>query len=227
MDIAICIPYFERKAALVKTIKTFEKMGYFSDGRYDIELCICDDGSIDEPIPEGDLRVPAKIIALPKKDAWMTPCVPLNIAIRATTAPVIVIQSPETYHEMPVIYNMAKKITHYKDVVNVKCKRCNGTYRGTTYLWWCQMFTRRFFEELGGFNEEYREYSGGEDNDMEFRMTLAGCNWKWADEDQYVVHGENTPKTNRTELLGREKLHEEYDWETIKKIRSIQRGGNV
>ena len=224
MDIAICIPYFERKAALLKTIKTFEKMGYFSGKPYKIEFCICDDGSINEPISEEDFREPVKVIALPKKSAWMTPCVPLNTAIRATTAPVIVIQSPETYHEMPVIYNMASKMTSYKDVVNARCKTHKGRLRGLTFIWWCQMFSRKFFEELGGFNEEYREYSAGEDNDMEFRMTLAGCNWKWADKGQYVVHGTETPKTNRTELLGKDKLHKEYSWDTIGKIRKIQKG---
>jgi hypothetical protein len=191
-DISICIPYYERWKAFKRTLGSFWVHGYYP-GR-GIEISVCDDGSIRQPLKE-DKRY--TLTTLPKKPFWYTPCVPINRAVEASKGKVLVLQSPETYHHDPVLYNMFDMMEDYKDVILVACQDtaggrtdkwfCHPEYEPNKF-WWCQMLSRAFFDEVGGFDESYRFFNHGEDGDFAIRLSEAGANWKWMKEG-YVVHG--------------------------------------
>jgi len=233
--VSICMPYYERWKPLEKTLASFIEMGYFEyDYPCSIEIIIVDDGSEREPISKyvpdpSKYDPPFRLVELPKKSVWQTPCVPLNRAVENATHPLILFQSPETYHVMPVIEKMAKMLTNTKDVVSCGCKNhllkwVADPRRNSNFLWWCQMLTRDFFNSIGGFDESYRDVSGGEDNDYANRLTLAKCTWKWLSEEYYVVHGWESDKSTRTENLGRTKLISQYDKIARRRIKVMQRG---
>lgn len=223
-DISVCMPYFERKDALLSTLESFKSCGYFSAASpVKIEVSICDDGSKEEPLEESPLYT---LTTLPKKDLWLTPCVPINAAVRASNGPVIVLQSPETYHPEPVLYQMADMLEHYKDTVLVACMNTahgkkNRWYAHPDYkpnkYWWCQTLTRRFFEEIGGFDEAYRMYRCGEDNDFAIRLSDAGARWKWL-EGVHVVHGWNMRAVHKTKVSPYPKLIETHGQQSADKL---------
>lgn len=212
------MPYYERWDALKKTIQSFEEAGYFSmDNKYKIEVVICDDGSVQEPIPKGALS-PSKIIYLPKKKQWLTPCVPINRAVAASTGRYIVLQSPETWHTTNVINAMADMMTGEMDTVQVACLDASTGPKDKWFshpdynpgkFWFCQMLTRTFFDRIGGFDEDYRGFTHGEDGDFAIRLSEAGAVWKWLRKG-YVVHGWKAKNIKRTGILPYDKLEKDH-----------------
>jgi GT2 family glycosyltransferase len=151
-----------------------------------------DDGSVDEPFSD-DYH--ALIFdRMPSKKQWKNPCVPLNKAVRNSKTPLILLQSPETYHETPCAIQMQSSMNHYKDVVLATVRTegirkpwyAHPVHRPKRY-WFCQMMSRQFFDEVGGFDERYREGQGWDDDEFERRLTRAGANWIWR-EDCVAVH---------------------------------------
>lgn len=196
-DVSICIPYFERMEFLVVAVGSFKKMGYFDkDYPLKVEVSICDDGSTKEPVPKGwDVGIPMKVSYLPKKTKWKNPCLPRNIAVRQTDSPLVIITCAEIRHRNPIIEKMAALVKHKEDTIlplvkaegNTKFEWHSHPEHRTAKYCFCQMMTREFFEEVGGFSEEYRCGAGYDDNDFEQKLTRANANWKWA-MDCMVIH---------------------------------------
>ena len=191
--IAVCIPYFERMGALIQTLKSFKDVGYSKDL---IEISMVDDGSIHEPLPPVEHADMIDYLSfLPPKDTWKNPSIPLNMAIRQSKADVICLQSPEAVHLRPILPEMLKMLKGKKDIVCaaavreqkardieevkreidklpvVKYPKCAGMF------WWCQLMNRSFFEEIGGFDEAFRDGGGGEDTDFIGKATMKGARW--------------------------------------------------
>lgn len=204
-DVSICMPYFERGEQLQNTLDSFIKAGY-CEKKYphEIAISIVDDGSINEPAEPILYKMKPRPITflcnLPQKTTWKNPCVPLNKAVRQTESPFILLQSPETYHPMPIVDKMVEMIDNKRVIVLCSVKSTKGslpwyahpTHRPVKY-WFCQMMTREFFEEIGGFDESLREGHGWDDDDFIMRATKEGANWTWLSTQYHVVHV-NTPK---------------------------------
>lgn len=94
--ISIATTYFNRKAALWKTLKTLEKSSV-----KDFELVIVDDGSAPDERIEDFARAFNFMRLLriePEDKDYINPCVPFNLAIAKSKGDIIILQAPECLH---------------------------------------------------------------------------------------------------------------------------------
>lgn len=196
--VTICMPYYERYEALKQTLLSFRSHQYEHER---IGISIVDDGSVNEPISFVGNYLPksAIISMLPQKSIWSCPAVPLNKAVRQTSSPFILLQSPETYHIDPIVPRMLSYIFAKKDVVLACVKEDIRTEKRiktgwlahpihrASKLWWCQLMTREFFEDIGGFDETFQDASDGEDDDFARRLDAAGAKWIWFPEEEGIA----------------------------------------
>jgi glycosyltransferase involved in cell wall biosynthesis len=162
-DVTICIPYFERRDALLKTLKSFRQ------SEYRAAISIVDDGSMREPVP---FIKDACVMHLPKKPDWRNPCVPLNRAVKNSYTPLILLNGPDIVHDKGLLYGMLDMMNKHEEdhlAVLADTKRVPKAP-----FWWCQLMTRAFFDEVKGFDEAFRKGKGGEDTDFYNRCALAG-----------------------------------------------------
>ena len=195
--ISICIPYFDRAEVFNRTIKSFLDAGYWDKCPLEIELSIVDDGSTKEPISSVEMlkEVPPRrvvISVLPEKTEWRNPCVPLNKAVRQSSSHVILLQSPEIFHEGAILIKMAEKMKVYNDIILSLVKSDKGIWyehpkHNPRKFWFCQLMSKKLFREIDGLNELYRDGGAFEDRDFSRRLTEAGANWMWA-EDCLAIH---------------------------------------
>jgi len=189
VDVSICMPYFNRIVALKKTIISYEDADYFT-GDLDIEVCICDDGSVKEPATVLAKKPWLKIKRLKPKEEWKCACTPINHSVNMSSGKYVLLTSPEVAHVGSIIPKMVDSVNDPKDIVLAcvkglpgKRKKHNGWYSHPVHrpakYWWCQMMTREFFDSIGGFDERYRKGRGYEDDDFCERLTKAGARWKW------------------------------------------------
>ncbi|MHC4621509.1 MAG: glycosyltransferase family 2 protein [Planctomycetota bacterium] len=201
-SIDICMPYFQRLAALEETIISFIEHGYFADPGLEVRLSICDDGSISEPVldtwVEGliggdDIHI---VSYLPQKDHYLNPCLPLNRAVARGWGDYILIQSPEVRHDTNLLEPMARVLSdNPKAVVLAPVKEAaprnsakgwvvHPVHRPKKY-WFCQMMRRDLWEAAGGMDERFRNGRGWDDNTLVARLERAGAKWHWLNPDEY------------------------------------------
>lgn len=190
MKISVAMAYFNRPDELAKSIEMYARV--YPD--LDIEFSVCDDGSL-MPLK---LPAPHRVVTLPQKGYALNPCVPINHAVRNATRDVIVLTNPEVEHRDKVLYRMMKALTGPNDYVMTGCRdtRRGDWYAGPeaptapiggrqpvprgTYLHFCVMFHRSLFERAGGFDPEYRNVPGCDDNDWLWRLwALGDVNFKY------------------------------------------------
>ena len=173
--IAICMPYFERMGPLRKTLSSFVDVGYLEhDFPYEVSISVCDDGSTKEPVPREWNKYPMSVSWLISKHSWKNPCVAINKAVRQTDAEFILLQGPETRHEGNILSPMMERLED-SDRRVVLGPIVGPDVPARTPFWWCQLMHRSFFDEIGGFDEEFRKGKGGEDTDFYNRLLLAGA----------------------------------------------------
>lgn len=180
------MPYWNRPRELTRSLALYEKM--YPD--LDLEFSICDDGSM----PPLDDRPRCKITRLRQKMIALNPCVPINVAVRNASHDVIVLTNPEIEHREPVLQQMLAALQDENDYVMAACRDprlgiISG--EGTPYntqgrgpipygsdLHFCVMFHRKLFNCIGGFDEEYRNGAGWDDNDWLWRLNAYEANFK-------------------------------------------------
>lgn len=177
--ISVCMPYWNRQREWDRSKASYAKV--YPD--LDIEFSLCDDGST--PALQDST---ARVVYLPKKINAKNPCVPINRAVRNSTADVIVLTNPEIEHRERVLDRMLDALTGPNDYVMTGCR---DTTHGEWYAGegrsmkgclappdfhyhFCVMFHRELFERIGGFDEDYREGHGYDDNDWLWRLHAAG-----------------------------------------------------
>lgn len=176
------MPYWNRQGHLARSLAAYAKVY----PHLDLEFSICDDGS-NPPLAETqDPKV--RLISLPPKSVAKNPCVPINRAVRNCTNDIIVLTNPETEHREPVLDQMLDSLRSENDYVIAGCRDTThgewyaGTGRsmkgclappGIQYHF-CVMFHRALFERIGGFDEDYRDGHGYDDNDWCWRLHAAG-----------------------------------------------------
>ncbi len=187
--ISVCVPYWDRQAALDRMFENFARVYPMLEWGKDIEFSVCDDGS---PVPA---RVPVApgvtITRLPAKRVPLNPCVPINMAVAASTGDVVVISNPEIGHTEPTLLAMLALLQHEDDYVVARCWDDRGFWiahetvrfdrQGRApvppggQFHFCAMMHRSLWNKAGGFDEEYRRVHGHDDNDWLFRLHAVGA----------------------------------------------------
>jgi hypothetical protein len=201
--ISVCVPFYERTLAFLNMQHQYGDLY----GDLDLEISVCDDGSINLPALESPhARHPIKITRLPRKDYPLNPCVPINRAVEASGGEVIVLSNPEVRHDGPVLRALLALVQDDYDYATVPCY---GTgYGGSEAMWlagplvnyathgrlpvppgahfhFLAAFRRELWERVGGFDEEYRHVQACDDNDWLWRAHAAGARFHVV-EDAYV-----------------------------------------
>lgn len=107
-EISITTAYYNRRKLFYRTLKSIEKSSF-----KDFELIVTDDASDEEERIEDfqDEFSFLKVIRVEKKDKWyINPCIPFNLAIRAATGKIVVLQNPECFHIGDVLTHIADTI---------------------------------------------------------------------------------------------------------------------
>lgn len=94
--ISIVTSYYNRKKALLKTLKTLEKSQF-----KDFEFIIIDDASDTHQRIEGlaERFAFVKLTRIDPKDKYyINPCIPFNLGFSLATGDIVIIQSPECLH---------------------------------------------------------------------------------------------------------------------------------
>lgn len=195
LPVSIAMPYFERGRILRDCL---DRLADHYPGS-ELEIVVADDGSIAEKAEAiiGDFlwrRNPGfacKAIYLgPPKDDGLCPCTPINVAVRATTRPRVLIQNPDTIHIAPILAGLLEEIERQgEDAVicaGVWCPDRNewhshGIHRPAGYHF-CNLMSRSLFDRAGGFDEEYREGQCYDDDDFVQRVKAAGGRYVFRDD---------------------------------------------
>lgn len=186
--------YYNRRERLEMGLAS---IGAAYDGLLGVEVVICDDGSSERLFVESD-KFEVHILHLPRSKP-LNPCVPINRAVRASNSDRIVLTSPEVVHKKPAL--LALLDMHEPDAyVAAPCyDRARGWIAGKAkhgdvpvpegaHLPFCAMLSRDLFERAGGYDEEYRNGQGFEDNDFLWRLRRAGATFKLSDVPVEHVH---------------------------------------
>jgi hypothetical protein len=185
-DVSVAMPYWVRQAELNRSLAAYERL--YGNA---LEISICDDGS---PAP---VAAPGCIVtSLPRKKVGLNPCVPINVAVRASTRDVVVLTNPEIEHREDVLTGMLSLLETEDDYVTVSCRDVDGLWLAgpdvdyTTHgrlpvppgshFHFCAMLHRRLFERVGGFDEGYRNGRACEDNDFLWSLQAAGARFRCA-----------------------------------------------
>ena len=199
--ISIVMPYWNRQDALQRNLDSYCDL-YSSD---DIEIVVVDDGSPEPAKTHGPFPWPVKVIHLPRKDSALDPCVPYNLGVAASRGEVLVLTNPEVVHRFPILGRMREVLAEMgpKGYVSAACWGLGD--RGSRWFChsklmppaesmgraptppmagfhFCSMIHRSFYDEIGGFSEEYREGQAYEDNDLLWKLYDAGAKFRICDD---------------------------------------------
>lgn len=192
------MPYWNRAEVLAQNLERYREC--YGSG---IEIIIVDDGSTEKPNLSGPYPHQRIVIRLPAKDHALNPCTAFNAGVAAASGDIIVLTNPEVIHRSPILGRMAAALADAgpKGYVAAACwgiKHCwwychstdqpNAARVGRAFmpkgagLHFCSMLNRSFYEDIGGFSEEYRDGQGYEDNDFLCKLEAAGAVFKICDD---------------------------------------------
>lgn len=211
--ISIIMPYWNRLELLTRSL---DRMGELYPD-YDLEVIVVDDGSTLEPLLEGTIPKgypwPVHGVTLPRKNHALNPCVPINMGVKASRGYVIVLTNPEIYHPTSILGDMLDELIaagpkgyiiastwstdhnrwYAHSSITSKKNRALGRLPlpAGSGLHFCTMMYRKFYDEVGGFDEEYRDGQGVEDNDFLWTLWKAGATFRMM--DGLMVEHTSTP----------------------------------
>jgi glycosyltransferase involved in cell wall biosynthesis len=208
--ISVVMPYWQRQAILSNSLATYRSL-YSGE---DIEIIIVDDGSPEPAEVKGEFPWPVKVIRLAAKRIALNPCIPFNLGVAASSGEFVVLTNPEVIHRGTILDAMARELTSIgpRGYVAAACW-------GVQAEWWychsslmpsvetvhrakmpegaglhfCSMLHRKFYDEIDGFCEEYRNGRGYEDNDLLWKLDAAGAIYKIA--DHLVTDHQDCPRS--------------------------------
>ena len=201
--ISVVMPYWRRPRELIANLTALRLI-------YPpwIEIVVVNDGSPDMPETEGA----ATVVNLPLKEKALNPCVPFNRGVEASSGEFVVLTNPEITHINPILDGMRAECERLGPKAYVAAA-CWSPSRKWWYchsekgpepkkvgrapmpkdagLHFCSMLRRSFYDEIGGFSEEYRDGQGYEDSDLLWKLAAAGAAFKIRD-DLVMEHVETT-----------------------------------
>lgn len=184
--LSVIMPYWNRQELLNRSLNRFDEL-YADLG---MEVIIASDGCSVELDPH---EFPVKVVNLPTKSEPKNPCVPLNLAAESAAGNILVITNPEIYHIQPVFESMAEDLLNRgpKGYVIASCWGVEedrwycfpdfigpgvGKMPPNSGLHFCSIMYKPFFDEIGGFDEIFRDGAGYEDNDFAWSVHKGGGN---------------------------------------------------
>jgi GT2 family glycosyltransferase len=184
------MPYWQRQRVLSDNLAKYRDL-YPHDG---IEIVIVDDGSPEPPVIDGPFPWPVTVERLADKDHALNPCTAFNTGVARARGDYIVLTNPEVRHREPILGEMRTRARDIGRHAYVAAACWSGEHN-----WWfchsrlmphhakvgrapsppgsglhfCAMLHRSLYEKAGGFDEDYRDGQGYEDNDFLWRLARA------------------------------------------------------
>lgn len=199
-EVAVCVPYWKRQEALDKMFEQYARL--YPD--LSIEFSVCDDGS---PEPA---RVPEEVTLtrLPAKTHDLNPCVPINRAVEASSAPIIALTNPEIEHRGPVLPELLSLLEGPDDYAMARCwcvdrrrwlagpevdyrKHGRLPVPPGAHFHFLTALRRELWEKAGGFDEDYRRGTGCDDNDWLWRLHSVGARFRLSEGVVYHYRGDS------------------------------------
>lgn len=208
--ISLILPYWERQEAADKALRKLDELY----GDTDLEVIVVDDGNrVPFRPPPGRLDI--RVINLPLKDIAKCPATAWNAGAAAARGDIIVLSCVEILHNEPILEKMAAAVRNIGEngyvLASAWCPEdgswhCHSTVKTPRNPWgtgiaFCAAMHRELFFKAGGFDEDYREGAGYEDNDWINRLLVAGARFVIRD-DLVVTH----PKTGASIAWGAERF---------------------
>ena len=203
--ISICMAYYNRRELLLNTLESISNSVIKN-----IEIIIVDDNStIEQDVFDLSDKYPFSIRVIKiRNKTHLNPCIPFNIAFNQAIGDIIVIQNPECEHNGDILKHVTENIndSNYityacyslsqnksKEIRNVSAVS-NGDsawynhsiYRPVAYHF-CSAITKKNINELGGFDERYKNGIGYDDNELLLRIKRKGLNVSIVD-NPFVYH---------------------------------------
>ena len=208
------MPYYDRAERLGASINALERW-YSAE---DMDIIIVDDGS-PEPL-QFDSILDVTILRIDRNPKPRNPCVPINMAVKHAKGDDIIITSPEIEHHRSVFPKLFYLHRNGRDVVSAMCfdnergwlagpRSPRGGKRapmpeGSDFPF-CMLLTRDFFYAAGGYDEDYRNGQGYDDNDFLWRLERAGAIFKCSRHEVHHHHKAVEWKMKSNEPLFRSK----------------------
>jgi GT2 family glycosyltransferase len=204
---SIVMPYWKRPDALRVNL---DRLYELYDEDYPIEVVIVDDGSPQPARINGGYPWPVRVIRLADKEHALNPCTPINIGVKESDGDIILLTNPEVIHQTRLVLEMANSLGE-RDYPAASCWSVSGNrwYCHSTDeplsngrakmpegagLHFCTMIRKSFFNEIGGFDEAYREGQAYDDNDFLWKLHEAGANFSIRDD--LVTQHMDCPRCN-------------------------------
>lgn len=191
-DVSICLAFWENYKEAAATVRSALALN--------LDVSLCNDGSLMGDGIGYTVRLPEKTMAL-------NPCVPLNAAVNNSTRSVVVLTNPGVEIRAGMIERMLDVLDE-NTYVAAACRDfdtgrwlCHSTVKGGEHgrgpmpegsgFHFLAMLTRSLWDRAGGFDEDYREGQGYDDNDFLWRLHRAGAKFKVLD-DVVIDHKRST-----------------------------------
>lgn len=206
--ISIILPYWQRSLALQLSLYFYRET--YQQSGLDLEFVIVDDGSPTEPASQivvehiAQYPWPIILVELPRKHVPLNPCVPINRAVQASTKKLVFLTSPECVHKTPILDKAGQELAasnNYKDVVVCAVRDDNEnrwlahSQHYPMHYHYANLMTRQFFDEVGGFDEQYRD--GYCFDDPDFVETLDNYGAHWIERDDLIAYHEHVPAASK------------------------------
>jgi len=203
--ISIIMPYWNRLELLKRSLDRMAEL--YPD--YNLEIVIADDGSKESYEGSFDYPWPVTTVYLPRKEHALNPCVPINAGVMASQGYILVLTNPEIFHPTAILGDMLDELiavgpkgyvlasTWSTDHNKWYCHSSITSKKNAALgrlplpkgsgLHFCSMMYKKFYDEIGGFDEAYRDGQGVEDNDFVWSLYQAGATFRMRD-DLMVEH---------------------------------------
>ncbi len=214
--ISIVMAYHNRRTQLIRTLNSIDKTNY-NKNKIQIIIVndnSSEEHSINDLNDKFDLDI--FVINIPKKQKkWVNSCVPYNIGFNHIKYDKVIIQNPECYHNGDILSYTDKNLTdknyfsfgcyslNYDETNNDKYDHIelldkkfdtvcsSGWYNHDkhrpSYYHFCSAITKDNLKELNGFDEDYKDGIGWDDNEILHRIKLLNLETKIIN-DPFVFH---------------------------------------
>lgn len=215
MRISLILPYWNRQQAANRGLESIAKC--YPD--LDLEVVIVDDGS-ERRFEIPDLPLDITVVRMPEKKEPKSPCTTWNVGVSVAEGDIVLLSCVEMIHRKPVIKELVDELLEIGGngyvIASAWCPdenkwHCHSTVKtprnprgtGISFL---TAIHKELYWRAGGFDEDYRDGAGYEDNDFINRLMVSGAHFKIRD-DLMVLH----PKKDATINWGAGKFKRNED----------------